>query len=117
MRSIWMLPLRSISRLLVWSSLPAPTGAGDVRQVEFRAYVSQSELKRLRQSKTSAGWVVGAAALALAWIFSAFGMSPSRLDFGTLQTGSGGLLPVQLTNRGMTEFHAASIVLDGADSA
>lgn len=88
-----------------------------MRQVEFRAYVSQSELKRLRQSKTSAGWAIGAAALALAWIFSAFGMSPSQLDFGTLQTGSGGRLAVQLTNRGMTEFHASSIALEGPNAA
>src|SRR5438105_314428 len=87
-----------------------------MRQVEFRAYLSQSELKRLQQSKPSAGWTIGAVALALAWIFSAFGMSPSQLDFGTLQAGAAGRLPVQLTNRGMTEFHPASIVLEGADA-
>jgi hypothetical protein len=87
-----------------------------VRQVEFKAYFSRSELKRLGQEKPSAAWLAGAVALALAWIFSAFGLSPSRLDFGTLQLGSRGRLPVHLTNRGMTEFHAASIALEGADA-
>ena len=87
-----------------------------MRQVEFKAYLSRSELKRLGQDKPSAAWLAGAVALALAWIFSAFGLSPSQLDFGTLRLGSGGRLPVHLTNRGMTEFHAASIALAGADA-
>jgi hypothetical protein len=87
-----------------------------VRQVEFKAYLSRSELKRLGQDKPSAGWLAGAVALTLAWIFSGFGLSPSQLDFGTLQVGSGGRLPLHLTNRGMTEFHATSIALAGADA-
>jgi Abnormal spindle-like microcephaly-assoc'd, ASPM-SPD-2-Hydin len=88
-----------------------------VRQVEFRASLSQSELKRLRQSKPSAGLVIGVVAVALAWIFSAFSLGPSQLDFGTLQLGSGGRRPVQMTNRGLTEFRAASIALEGEDAA
>ncbi|HWZ84315.1 MAG TPA: choice-of-anchor D domain-containing protein [Terriglobales bacterium] len=87
-----------------------------MRQVEFRAYVTQAELKRLRQRKPSAGWVTGAVALALAWIFSAFGMSPARLDFGDLKLGSSGRLPVELTNRGLTELRPASITVEGADA-
>jgi len=87
-----------------------------MRQVEFRASLSRSEFKRLGQNKSSAGWIAGAAVAALAWVFSAVGLGPAQLDFGTRQVGLSSGLPVQLTNRGLTEFHAASIAITGADA-
>lgn len=88
-----------------------------MRQVEFRASLSRSEFQRLGQNKSSAGWIAGAAAVALAWIFSAVGLGPAELDFGTRQVGLSNRQPVQLTNRGLTEFHAASIAMEGVDAS
>ena len=87
-----------------------------MRQAEFRGHISQSEWKRLRQRKPSAGLVSGVVAITLAWVFSAIGLGPSQLQFGAVQIGSGSSLPVKLTNRGMTEFHAASVALEGEDA-
>lgn len=87
-----------------------------MRQAEFRAHISQSEWKRLRQRKPSAGLVSGVVAITLAWVFSAIGLGPSQLQFGAVQIGSGSSLPVKLTNRGMTEFHAVSVALEGEDA-
>lgn len=88
-----------------------------MRQAEFRAQISQSEWRRLRQRKPSAGLVSGVLAITLAWVFSAVGLGPSQLQFGAVPIGSGTSLPVKLTNRGMTEFHAASVALAGEDAA
>jgi len=87
-----------------------------VREIEFRAYLSEDQFKRLRQNKPSAGLVSGVLAVTLAWIFSAVSLGPSKLEFGELQVGSGSSLPVKLTNRGMTEFHAASLGVEGENS-
>ena len=83
-----------------------------MREIEFRAYLSEDQFKRLRQNQPSAGLVSGVLAVTLAWIFSAVSLGPSKLEFGELQVGSGSSLPVKLTNRGMTEFHA-SIAVQG----
>jgi len=88
-----------------------------VREIEFRAYLSEDQFKRLRQNKPSAGLVCAVLSLTLAWVFSAFSLGPSKLEFGELSLGSGSSLPVKLTNRGLTEFHAASIGVEGKDSA
>ncbi len=87
-----------------------------MREIEFRAYLSEDQFKRLRQNKPSAGLVSGVLAVTLAWIFSAVSLGPSKLEFGELQVGSGSSLPVKLTNRGMTEFHAASLGVEGENS-
>jgi len=87
-----------------------------MRRAEFRAHISQSEWKRLRQRKPSAGLVSGVLAITLAWVFSAIGLGPSQLQFGAVQIGAGSSLPVKLTNRGTTEFHAASLALEGEDA-
>jgi hypothetical protein len=84
-----------------------------VREVEFRAYLSQEQFKQLRRSKPSAGLVAGALAITLAWIFSAISLGPATLEFGSRPVGSGSILPVKLTNRGMTDFHATSIAVVG----
>ena len=87
-----------------------------MRQAEFRAVVSQAEWKKLRQRKPSARLVSGVLAITLAWVVSAIGLGPSQLQFGHVQIGASSSLPVQITNRGMTEFHAASVALEGEDA-
>jgi hypothetical protein len=84
-----------------------------VREVAFRAYLSEEQFRRLRQNKPSAGLVTAALAVTLAWTFSAINLGPATLQFGSLPVGSSSILPVKLTNRGLTEFHATSIVVDG----
>jgi hypothetical protein len=84
-----------------------------VREVEFRAYLSEEQFRRLRQNKPSAGLVTAALAVTLAWTFSAISLGPATLKFGSRPVGSSSILPVKLTNRGLTEFHATSIVVDG----
>lgn len=84
-----------------------------MREVAFRAYLSEEQFRRLRQNKPSAGLVTAVLAVTLAWTFSAISLGPATLKFGSRPVGSSSILPVKLTNRGLTEFHATSIVVNG----
>jgi hypothetical protein len=55
-------------------------------------------------------------ALTLTGAFSEIAFEPSRLDFGTPQLGSAARLQVRLANQGATDFHGASIVVEGTDA-
>jgi hypothetical protein len=87
-----------------------------VREIEFRAYLDEDQFKRLRQNKPSAGLVAGLPAVTLGWIFSAVSLGPATLGFGDRPIGLSMSLPLNLTNRGMTEFHADSITVEGKDA-
>lgn len=84
-----------------------------MREIEFRASITEEQWQRLRPSKPSAGLVSGILALTLVWVFSGISLGPPQLDFGELAINSDTRLPVRLTNRGVTEFHAASFAVEG----
>jgi len=85
-----------------------------MRQLEFNTTIAEEELKRLRRTRPSSGWVAAGLVLAVGWVFAGVSLSPSALEFDSLPVGIGeARQKVRLTNRGISDFRPDRIVVEG----
>src|SRR5712691_3739985 len=85
-----------------------------MRQLELKATIAEDELKGLRRTRPSSGWVAAGLVLAAGWLFAGVSLRPSSLEFSSLPVGIGEAREqVKLTNRGVSDFRPDRIAVEG----
>ncbi len=86
-----------------------------MRYANFTATIGEDALDRLRQEKNKAsGFVSAGLVLAMVSVFGGVTLSPTALDFGSLQVGAGSTLQrVTLTNRRSGDLLSGPVKIGG----